>query len=143
MQVRTANGRENYFQKFQCVIIILGPIFVSKNNLLEKALKSPFLQPFLLTEIKTNMFLPWKKYYYWYISSLPFLIDVNWLSISRIITKKKRSAVDDWVILTVGKRSFTESSKQDDCYLGLLKVRYRSSHFLIFCKALSKNLCNC
>ena len=63
-----------------------------------------------------------------YSSSLPYLIVVNWLYISCKVfilfkvTKKKNSA---------------DSSKQDDCYIVLLKVQYRSSHFWIFWKALS------
>ena len=70
------------------------------------------------------------------------------------MTIKEKSAVNKWVTLTIGKikrksikkfipwtfgkRScFTKSSKQDGCYLVLLKVQYRSSHFWILWKTLS------
>ena len=56
------------------------------------------------------------KQTYFFYEKKTYLIDVNWLYISCNVTKKKKSA---------------ESSKQDDCYLVLLKVRYGSSHFRI------------
>ena len=42
LQVRTADGRESYFEKFQCVRIIFRSIFFKKINLLVKALNPPF-----------------------------------------------------------------------------------------------------
>ena len=49
--------------------------------------------------------------------------------------KKIYKKVHPWAF---GKRScFTKSSKQDGCYLVLLKVQYRSSHFWILWKTLS------
>ena len=88
--------------------------------MLGQVLKPPL---FAALSSNLNIFLPWKKNCNAdYSSSLPYLIDVNWLHISCNVTKKKKLA---------------ESSKQDDCYLVLLKVQYRSSHFWIFWKALS------
>ena len=62
-------------------------------------------------------------------SSLPQLIDVNWLCISCKVTRKKKSVVNKWATLTIGKitgksmkSSITKSSKQDSGYLVLLKV---------------------
>ena len=79
---------------------------------------------------------------------------VNWLYISFKVTRKKKSAVNEHVTLMIGKiirksikkfitwsfgkRScFTKRSKQGGCYLVLLKVEYRSSHFWILWKTLS------
>ena len=50
----------------------------------------------------------------------------------------KRKSIKKFIPWTFGKRScFTKSSKQDGCYLVLLKVQYRSSHFWILWKTLS------
>ena len=123
--------------------------------MLGNALKAPlFCSPFFWLE--TYFFNEKKKYY-----GLKFLTSlfncyqlVNWLYISCKVTRKKKSAVNKWVTLMIGKiirksikkfitwffgkRScFTKSSKQGGCYLVLLKVQYRSSHFWIFWKTLS------
>ena len=80
-----------------------------------------------------------------YSSSFPYLIDINWLIgllvnwligyISCKVTRRKNSY--DWenkkiykkfITWTFGKIScFTKSSKQDRCYLVLLKVQYESA----------------
>ena len=86
----------------------------------QKAITLPtFFFAVLSSDLK-QIFLPWKKTNIYYSFSLPYLIDVNWPYISCKVTKKS-----------------SESNKQDDCYLVLLKVQYGSSHFWIFLKALS------
>ena len=87
-----------------------------KNNLLGKALNPPFFVV-LSSDLKQTNFFHKKNSNIDYSSSFLYLIDVNWLYISCKVTKEKCSA---------------ESSKQDDCYLMLLKVQYGSSHFRIF-----------
>ena len=129
--------------------------FYKKNHLLGKALKSPlFCSPFFW--LKTCFFNE-KKLKHWLqflTSVLNWCQLVNWLYISCKVTRKKKSAVNKWVTLMIGKiirksikkfitwffgkRScFTKSSKQGGCYLVLLKVQYRSSHFWILWKTLS------
>ena len=50
----------------------------------------------------------------------------------------RRKSIKKLIIWTFGKRSgFIKSSKQDGCYLVLLQVQYRSSHFWILWKTLS------
>ena len=118
--------------------------------MLGKALKPPLFR---------SLFL-WLKTYFFnaknnvdYNSSLPYLIDANWLIAFIFCVKrlgKKKLAVNKWVTLIIRKsikkfitwffwkRScFTKSSKQGGCYLVLLKVKYRSSHFWILWKTLS------
>ena len=62
------------------------------------------------------------------------------------MTITEKSAVNEWVTLTIGKIKrksirkevvLQKNSKQDGCYLVLLKVQYRSSHFRILWKTLS------
>ena len=76
------------------------------------------------------------------------------INISCKVTRKKKSAVNKWVTLTIGKiikksikkliawtfgkRScFIKSSKGDGCYSVLLKVQYRSTHFWILWKTVT------
>ena len=63
--------RENYFQKFQCINMILRPVFVKKIICWERrsfaALSSDLKHIF---SMKKNID---------YSSSLPYLIDINWL----------------------------------------------------------------
>ena len=74
----------------------------------------------LSSNLKQRYFFHEKKTNIYYSFSLLYIIDVNWPYISCKVTKKS-----------------SESNKQDDCYLVLLKVQYGSSHFWIFLKALS------
>ena len=55
-----------------------------------------------------------------------------------MIGKIIRKSIKKFITWFFGKRScFTKSSKQGGCYLVLLKVQYRSSHFWIIWKTLS------
>ena len=93
-----------------------------------------------------------------------YFVTINWIYISCKVTRKKKSAVNKWVTLTIGKmkRKSIKSSGSKACktplkfltvkgkevalqkvankmvatYLVLLKVQYRSSHFWILWKTL-------
>ena len=114
----------------------------------------------LSSDLKHIFFMK-KNIYIDHSSSLPYLIDinhllVNWLIeyISCKVIRKKKAAANKWLTLTIGKikrksikkfiymnfgknKLFYKSSKQDGCYLVLLRVQYRSSHFWIVWKTLS------
>ena len=54
------------------------------------------------------------------------------------IAKIIKKSIKKFITWFFGKRNcLTKSSKQDGCYLVLLKVQHRSSHFLILWKTMS------
>ena len=60
----------------------------------------------------------------------------GWVGVGALFDNALRKSIKKFIIWTFGKRScFTKSSKQNGCYLVLLKVQYRSSHFWIDQKA--------
>ena len=120
--------------------------------MLGKALKPPlFYSPFFW--LKTYFSNEKKNWLQFLTSLLNWCQLFNWFYISCKVTRKKKSAVNERVTLMIGKiirksikkfitwffgkRScFAKSSKQGGCYLVLLKVQYRSSHFWILWKTL-------
>ena len=60
----------------------------------------------------------------------------EWVGVGARFDNAVRKSIKKFIIWTFGKRgSFTKISKQNGCYLVLLKVQYRSSHFWIDQKA--------
>ena len=89
LQVMTADGRESYFQNFQCVSIIFKPNLKKKKKMLVKALKPPFFAVFS-SDLKQRYFFHERKCDIGYSFSIRYLIDVNWLYISCKVTKKSQ-----------------------------------------------------